>query len=458
MESLHDHISVKVAADGFEAFVLDDGTHTTVTEEELKELLATSGIVFGVLEDSLKAVARGEINGQPVVVACGVRPVNGADGWVEYCFDHQRAKPMEDAGGKVDLHEMNYIHNVTEGVTLAKIHQAGAGTPGTTVTGQSVSAKPGQKPHIHPGPHTRYVPDELPLIVAEASGNVILRADGTIEVQPLVLINGNVDFATGNIDFVGSLRVMGDIKSDFSVKAQKDIEVLGNVEDAVIEAGGSVRVHKGFIGSGKGSIKAAGTITVQHILNQSVTAEKDIVIEKESVNGNLRAGGRIAVPHGTIAGGTVEATEEIEVNDLGTGEHSHGRLRVGRKGWIIERLAQVEKELLVSGKQLADVKEGVYRLIRMKLDTGALSPDREQMLQKLQEVQKRLPDRVKELEDEKAKLTEDMKQDWKARVVVHGTLFENVLIDINGVRMVADSAVRDVIVVERGGVIEMRTP
>jgi hypothetical protein len=65
---------------------------------------------------------------------------------------------------------------------------------------------------------------------------------------------------------------------------------------------------------------------------------------------------------------------------------------------------------------------------------------------------------VAELETEKGKLTEDLKQDWKARIVVHGALFENVLVDINGVRMVADSAVKDVIIVERGGTIEMRTP
>jgi uncharacterized protein len=458
MEALREHISVKVATDGFEAFVLDDGTHATVTEEGLRELLAAAGVVHGILDDSLKAVVQGEINGQPVVVARGTRPVNGKDGWVEYFFDHQRAKPVEDEAGKVDLHEMHFIHNVMEGKTLAVIHAAEPGTPGTLVTGQVVPAKPGLKPQVHPGSQTRFVPDEPASIVAVCSGNVLLRSDGTIEVQPLVVINGNVDFSTGNIDFVGSLKVFGDIKSDFTVKVQKDLEVLGNVEDAVVEAGGSVHVHKGFIGSGKGTIKAGGSITVQHVLNQSVVSDKDIIIEKETVNGNLKAGGRVAVPRGTIAGGTVEANEEIEVNDLGTGEHSHGRIRVGRKGLIIERLAQIDKELQVAGKQLADVKEGVYRLIRMKIDTGALAPDREQMLQKLQDIQKRLPDRVAELETEKGKLTEDLKQDWKARIVVHGALFENVLVDINGVRMVADSAVKDVIIVERGGTIEMRTP
>ncbi|HCV42256.1 MAG TPA: hypothetical protein DGH68_02140 [Bacteroidetes bacterium] len=458
MESANKHITIKVSYDGFDAQVYDDGSHSRVDADEIKQMLVKSGVVYGVLETSLKAIVEGQLNGQPLIVAQGTRSVNGEDGWVEYFFDHEKAKPVEEKSGKVNLHEMHFIHNVRQGERLALVHLPTPGVPGTTVTGRTISAKEGKKAVVHPGPYTKFSPDDPLTVIASTDGSVVLKFDGTIEVHPSLIIGGNVDFATGNVDFVGSVKVAGDIKSDFSVKTQKDLEVGGNVEDAQVEVGGELKIQKGFIGVGKGVLKAKGNVTVQHILNQTIISEKDILIEKESVNGNLRAGGKIVSMNGTIAGGRLEADEEIEVMNLGSGEHSQARLRVGRKGRTIERLAQLEKELQQAQKQVSDVRDGVYRLIRMKLDSGILPPEKEQMLTKLQEVQKLLPGRLESLQQEKGRLTEELKQDCKARVIVHGTVLENVLIEINGVRKVVETALQDVIFIERAGVIEVRSP
>lgn len=458
MEAVNQHLTIKVSHDGYDAQAYDDGSHSPIDADELKQMLIKSGVVYGVLETSLKAIVAGQLNGQPIRVAQGTPPVNGEDGVVEYFFDHEKAKPAEGKSGKVNLHEMHFVHNVRQGERLALVHPPKPGVPGVTVTGRTVPGKEGKKVVVHAGPHTTFSPEDPLTLIASTDGNVVLKLDGTIEVLPLLAIGGNVDFATGNIDFVGSVRVAGDIKSDFSVKTQKDLEVVGNIEDAQVEVGGELRIRKGFIGVGKGLLKAKGNVTVQHVLNQSIISEKDIVIERESVNGNLRAGGRIVSMSGTIAGGRLEADEEIEVMNLGSGEHSQARLRVGRKGRILERLAQLEKELQQAEKQVSDVKDGVYRLIRMKLDSGCLAPEKEQMLTKLQEVQKLLPVRLQSLQQEKVQLTEDLKQDCKARVVVHGTVLENVLIEINGVKKVVETALQDIIFVERAGTIEVRSP
>jgi hypothetical protein len=42
--------------------------------------------------------------------------------------------------------------------------------------------------------------------------------------------------------------------------------------------------------------------------------------------------------------------------------------------------------------------------------------------------------------------------------VVHGTVLENVLIEINGVKKVVETALQDIIFVERAGTIEVRSP
>jgi uncharacterized protein (DUF342 family) len=77
---------------------------------------------------------------------------------------------------------------------------------------------------------------------------------------------------------------------------------------------------------------------------------------------------------------------------------------------------------------------------------------------KLQEVQKQLPARIQALQHEKLQLAEELKHECKARVVVHGTVFENAIIEINGIRKVVDDALQDVIFVERAGVVEVHSP
>ena len=449
-------IRVEISQDGYQACVKAGHSCEGITLDELRSLVAGAGVVAGVDEAALQAVAAGRINGGAVPVAQGTRTVDGQDGWIEYFFDHEKARPVEEKDGKVDLREMHYVHNVRKGEKLARVHPPRAGVQGMTVTGEVVPAYDGQKALIHPGPHTEFSAEDKQFLLARSDGGVILRRDGTVEVLPVLTISGDVDFSTGNIDFVGSLKVLGDIKGEFTVRVRKDLEVVGGVEDARLEVGGNVTIHKGFTGAGKGILIAKGKVTVLHVLNQTIVCEKDIVVERESVNGTLKAGGRIVVSRGTIAGGTLEADEEVDVQNLGSGEHTQARVRVGRKGRLIERLGQLEKEIKHSEKQVADVKDGVFRLIRMKLDAGALPPEKEELLNKLQDIHRTLPDRMRALQDEQETLKNDLRQESSAQVNVRGTVFENVVIDINGSRKVVDTALQDVVFVERAGAVEAR--
>ena len=454
---LNAHIAIVVSPDGYEAHALDDGSHLPVALNEIGEILSRAGVVYGVIDEALQKIAGGEMNGQPLLVARGAHPAAGEDGWVEYFFDKEHARPVEEKSGKVDLREMNFVHNAVKGDRLALRHPPVPGTPGMTVKGKPVPPPEGKKPVLRSGAYTAFAPENPDLLLANGDGNVVLRLDGTIEVQPLLVLSGNVDFSTGNIDFVGSLRVLGDIKSEFAVKVRQDLEVLGNIEDAQVDVGGNVKVAKGFLGTGKGNLKAGGNIVLQHLLNQTVVGAKDVVIEKESVNGTIRAGERILSPRGTFAGGFLEADVEVDVENLGAGEHSQTRVRVGRKGRILERLAQIEKESQLMDKQISDVKEAVFKLIRLRLDVTPFPPEKEQLLTKLQDAQKSLPVHHEKLQEEKKGLQEDLKVGNTARIVVRGTVFEDVVIDINGIKKVVEASLKDVAFVERAGTIEVRS-
>jgi hypothetical protein len=456
MMKTREQLRVRLSPDQYQAFLVCDDP-ATVDWAIVVKFLNGSGVVYGVRKDAAEQLAGANGGGHEILVAEGTHPIAGKDGWVEYFFDTKTTGTLEEKSGKVDLRELHMIHNVLRGQALIRIHPPEPGTAGTTVTGKIVAPPVGRKASARPGPNTAFAENDPNVINATADGNVVLRRDGSVEVQPLLTINGNVDFSTGNIDFVGSVIVTGDVKSDFSVKVKKDLEVAGNVEDALIEAEGDVTIRKGFLGYGKGKVTAGGSVKVQHLVNQTIFSDKDVTIEKESVAGMVTAGGRIVAPQASIVGGMLDAASEVDVNNLGTGEHSQARVKAGRRGRIMDRLAQIDKDAALIEKQTVEVKEAAYRLVRTKLDGGTLNSEKEQLLAKLQDVQKILPQRIATLEEEKRKLHVELQKVHDARIVIRGTVFENVLVEINGVRRMVDSALEDVVFVERGGKIEIRS-
>ena len=47
------------------------------------------------------------------------------------------------------------------------------------------------------------------------------RRKEIIEVSDVYTIKGNVDYTTGDIDFIGAVEVMGDVTDTYHIKANK---------------------------------------------------------------------------------------------------------------------------------------------------------------------------------------------------------------------------------------------
>ena len=451
--------AVDISSDGMQAFVEIDaaGSGKHPVREELLALLREAGVTHGLIETAIDRVCAEPAGEDRVLVAEGTPAVDGKPGWIEYVIG---AKAAQDAGGdaeKIDLRGSKMIHNVLKDQKIAVVHPPEPGKPGWTVTGREIPARAGARVSVHGGPNTAYTDGTHSQLIATVDGHVAIKGDGSVEVRPTVVIPGNVDFSTGNIDFVGSLTVNGDVIGGFSVKVKKSLEIIGNVEDALIEGDGNVTIRKGFLGHGTGKVVAGGNVKLSHILNQTVISAKDVLLEKESVNGTIRAGGKIIAPRAVIAGGLVEAVHEIEVHTLGSGDGSGAKVQVGKRGRILERLNVLEKDLKQAEKQTAEVKEAVYRLVKLQIEGVPLGPDREQMLAKLQAAQKSLPTVIGSLQAEKAELQSDLQKNSDARIIVHGTVHDNVMIEVNGVRKLIDVAMMGVVFTERAGAIEIRS-
>ncbi|MBP1691542.1 MAG: hypothetical protein H6Q32_894, partial [Bacteroidetes bacterium] len=124
------------------------------------------------------------------------------------------------------------------------------------------------------------------------------------------------------------------------------------------------------------------------------------------------------------------------------------------RGRILEHLAQVDKDIKQVERQQAEVKDAVYKLVKLKLDVGTLPADKEQLLGKLQEAQKLLPKRAEALHTDKEMLQADLQKKSDARIVVRGTIHKDTMIEVNGVRKFIEGALQGVAFAEHAGVLE----
>jgi uncharacterized protein len=276
------------------------------------------------------------------------------------------------------------------------------------------------------------------------------------EEEPRV-IEGNVDNATGNVNASGSLVVQGDVHTGFSVHARGTLEVFGNVEDALIEVEGNVILRQGFTGTGKGKISATGSVTMGHVRNQTVVAGGDVVISSECINATVSAGGRIDARRAVVSGGKLDAMREILLGEVGVVDEMSAKVRVGRRAKVIEQLGVLDKELANAERQLKEVKDAVYKLIKIKVDGGSLPGDKEALLAKLQAAQKMLPERIVAIHGEHAALLAELQKKSDVKVVVYGTIHANTMIEVDGARKILDASVRGVEFTQWSGTLEARS-
>ncbi|HTY09828.1 MAG TPA: FapA family protein [Bacteroidota bacterium] len=452
---MHEHLKISVSDDGTRAYVTNDelSENHVAAEEELVKFFGERGIVFGLKEGLCSAVTLSAAQRTPVLIAEGIEPVVGKDGWVECLIDVQTPELLEEKGGVVDMHNLHRIHNVKKGERLVVIHPPEDGTPGMSVRGFPILPKPGKKARVFRGTCIASDPNQPDVLTATEDGHFLVKSDGTIEVQPVLTIRGDVDFSTGDIDFIGSLIVTGDVKSDFTLKVKKDIEVRGNVGDATIMAGGNVIVKSGFLGYGKGSITAEGSVTIRHVLNQTVFSGKNVTIEREAVCAKINAGDVIASPKARFVGCVLRAGNGVEVYDLGNGDDTQAIVRVGRRGELLEKCNSINNSVAQIHKQAGEVKECLFKLIRMQLD-APLSAEQNALLTKLQGLQSEFPSALVNLQQEKTEVEGALQAAESARVVARGTVYVNVLLEINGTKKLVQNALREVMFTEKNGKIE----
>ncbi|MEO7717605.1 MAG: FapA family protein [Capsulimonas sp.] len=141
-------------------------------------------------------------------------------------------------------------------------------------------------------------------------------SQAAIHQPPLNLLEG-VHLATGNIDHPGDVHIHGDIAKGMRIQAAGSIHVLGDVENAFLEAGGDIVVTGGFFGSAHST---HGRISCKFLQGAQLEAPRGaVVVQENSMHSHLVAG-KSAIIRGSFVGGSCYGHELVEARSAGS-EH-----------------------------------------------------------------------------------------------------------------------------------------
>jgi uncharacterized protein (DUF342 family) len=370
-------------------------------------LLTQNRVYYGVKEEFLKEFADRPVYRETVVAAEGLKPNNGRDAYIQYNFetDQKKVKISEGANGRVDFKNLNIIQNVVEGQPLAKKIPAEKGVQGKNLTGEPLPATNGRDIPMPTGKNVRVGEDGL-TIFAGMNGQVVMVGD-KINIEPVYQVKGNVNLSTGNIDFLGSVEISGNVEDGFSVKAAGNIEIHGTVERAALKAMGDITVHQGITGKGTGRVRAGRSIWARFIENTIVEAGSMVVVSDGIVNSQVDAFHRIVVKgkRANIVGGHLRATDEINANSIvSVTSGTETICEVGydlkaklRHDDLVEKKAGLEDELSI-------LQRNLQSLINIKKQRKILPDEKEIEMKQMMEKRQILMNTGRELNTEIQKL------------------------------------------------------
>jgi len=436
---------LEISNDGYKAWIVVNEPHdeNDFVAHDLFEFLKANTITYGILEREIDRIFTEKIFEQKILIAEGKPLENGKDGSLRFYFDTV-IEPKLDEKGNVDYKQLNLIQNVRKGDRLVEVIKPVDGAKGITVTGKEIEPKPGKEAARPTGKNASPDPSNPNILLAVTDGHVVKKGN-TVEVIPLLHVK-NVDFSTGNIEFIGSITIDGDVRSGFSVKAQSDIEVNGFVEDALIEAGGDVMLKTGFGGKGDGKITAHGKIIAQFCENQHIICEKDMIFCEYLMHSTIETKGKLVVTErkGLIVGGDIYAQNGVEAKIIGNKFYTPTKIHVGTNKEIFEQLRSIQEQLYAAEEKLRTVEKAQHLLLTKKLIKKKLDDKQRNLLKKLYTAKNRIGQEVVSLKDKIKKIWDENEKYRSAVVKIHDAVYPKTFITIFDKHLQVEEAFKNI--------------
>lgn len=352
-------------------------------DEDLDQLLAEAAIVHGIDPERLaeaKAYAKeGLQEFRTIPLARGQECGESQDAFLQFLIEIGpiAGKLMKD--GTIDFRERRVMVPVSEGDVLAMKIPATPGTAGVNVHGEEIEAAPGKDIVVKTSGDVVF-DHETNEVRATANGVMSVVRGSVINVTSRKKIEGDIDFATGNVESKNCLVIKGSVQPGFLVKADGDIEIGGTVSSATVEGLANIVIKGGITGQ-KTRVSADGDVDIHFIEQGQIRCGGTCVVRKQAYYSTIHVGGDIRCrKESVVVGAELVAAGSMTLGDVGAETANPSLLAAGVDP---DRFRQL-RELQATNSQLqADI-------IQQLQIGGGRSRKLRQMEREAEEIKQRL--------------------------------------------------------------------
>lgn len=414
----------------------------TVDKEDIHFDLGRRGIVFGIKDDAISDLIENHRMNEKVLIAEGIPPKTGEDGWFEFFvrLDLPRIPaPLPD--GSVDYVNIEAFEMVEKGERIALYHQAGKGTDGKNIYGETIHGENGKDKKPLRGEGFQIEPDGV-TYVSRLNGK-FEYINGRIIITNMLIVREDVTSVTGKLEVDGSVYVIGSIYSGGYIKASGDIIIEHNVETAHLIAGGNVMIKKGSCSKQDCIIEAGGEVSGSFFEAANINARGNVKANY-IMNSNINTMGRVIISgsKGLLLGGRICAVKGVDTYNLGNSSHRKTLLEVGRNELYDKEQAEyaVKREQLV--KELSALEKSWEKLAQL---VAAKREVPEEMVRKVHATIVATNQELAELDAEVSKLAHMTDENMLMPVCIRGKAYEGSIIVINNIKYMLTSVVSRVV-------------
>ncbi|MCI5065130.1 FapA family protein [bacterium] len=364
-----------------------------------------------VLEDIAK-ILRTQNKVESRRIAKGRAPQPGSDGKLVYLkrrlsYTHEREDREEPV---VSLKDLYLFENIRAGEAVARLYPPKEGVAGKSVFGKEIPSSAGKPVQLKLDAKTLERESEKSSELGYE--RIVAKVDGYLEVQSSklfmreeFLVKGNLDVQHGNLNFIGSVVVHGDVLPGFTIAAEKGITVAGNVNKAELYSlQGGVVVQGRFFGEKRGKIIAAGAVHLRSIQDGFVDSESDVFVQEEVRFSTIRTRATLQTGEATVLGGHCYAVGGADIGTFGSESETETELMLGSATEVSEKFQLLLKNIIdhEKGLGLIEAHLGPYAKnpARIALLASHLRPKMEALVEK----QKKVSSSLQQLKDKKAEL------------------------------------------------------
>lgn len=315
---------------------------------------------------------------EPLIIAEGVRPVQGRDEQVLWDEPFRRLADEWQEGLPPDAYPIQAIARVEPGQCFGTVQPAAKPKDGRNLTGELLKSS-GSFKRLAPDETIERATDDTARLVALTGGHVVQQGM-SLTIRPILSIEGNVGQETGHVTAESPLWIEGRIGDRYVVRTAGQICVNTSIEAAYVESGGSIYVRRGIVGRRSGLVKADEDIVAKFVTDAYLVAGRDLRLATELTNTHACVGRNLIAPTAGLIGGSVYVGGTIAVDTIGSDADIPTRVVLGVKPRSVFELSTLEKRIRAAERLVQDIKSLVQPL---QTDTTRLNTDQRAQLRSL---------------------------------------------------------------------------